>query len=275
MRNRALVSVLTIALLVTMCFGTTAAFADTAYELSFESFEAYDNIVTLETPESVTAKALGKTSIKVSWSAAEGAEGYNLYTYSSSSEKYVKTASLDSDTLSYTVKNLSAGTSKSFKVTSFVSDADGNIIESEKSSKASASTEADSVEEFLDTAESRLGKPYVSGAAGPNAFDCSGFVYWVIKNSDTVKVKISRSSAQGEYSQLKKYDIGTTNLSAAKPGDILFFGSGKGNIWHVGIYYGGGKQIHAFSTWGKVAVSPVSMSTSNKRLVAIVRLPMK
>lgn len=272
MKRRLSVSLLSCLIMISMCFGTTAAFADTSDELVFEAF---DNIVSVTSPEGVTAKALGKTAIRVSWKEAEGAEGYIVYSYSSSSESYRAAATVDADTLSYTAKDLSPGTKKIYRVTSFVKDADGNIIESEKSGKASAVTEEDSVKEFLSTARTRLGKPYVSGAAGPNAFDCSGFVYWVIKNSDTCNVRISRSSAQGEYAQLRKYDIGSSSLSSAKPGDILFFGSSRSNIWHVGIYTGNGNQIHAFSTWGKVAVSPVSMSTSNKRLVAIARLPMK
>ena len=145
-----------------------------------------------------------------------------------------------------------------------------------KSDKASATTDkSDSVETLIDKAESKLGRPYVSGAAGANSFDCSGFVHWVFKTSDVSPVKFSRSSAQGIYSNLRKYDIGSTSLANARRGDMLFFGSSKSNIWHTSIYYGNSKQIHAFSTWGRVAVNPVSMSTSNKKLVAIVRLPMR
>ena len=268
--KRIVTIILTISIMFVMCFGTTSAFA-----IDPASVEAFSEFKCLEAPASVDADALGKTSIKVSWDEVDGAEGYIVYSYNSKTDSYNEVARVDADKTSYTKKGLSSGTKKSYKVAAYVYDVDGNVVESVKSDKASATTEQDSVEEFMETAKSRLGKPYVGGAAGPNAFDCSGFVYWVVKNSDTCKVKMSRGSAQGEYSQIRKYDIGTTSLSAAKPGDILFFGSSKGNIWHVGIYYGGGKQIHAFSTWGKVAISPVSMSTSNKRLVAICRLPME
>lgn len=253
--------------MLTMCFGTTAAFAD-----DIISDEAEYEVIGIEAPINVSAKAMGSSSIRLSWDETEGADGYIVYTYKNGS--YVKTKTVDSD-VKYVLRNLDPGTKKTFKVTAYTKDVDGNIIESEMSEKASAATDRSPIEEFLATARTRLGCPYVSGGAGSRVFDCSGYVYWVVKNSDAVKVKMSRSSAQGEYAQVRKYDIGTTKLSAAKPGDIIFYGHGKSSIGHVGIYFGNGNQIHAFSTWGKVSISPVSMSTSNKRIVAIVRLPMK
>jgi cell wall-associated NlpC family hydrolase len=84
----------------------------------------------------------------------------------------------------------------------------------------------------VQAAMSRLGRPYVWGAAGPDAFDCSGLVVWSF-----AQVGISLP----HYS----YDLmsGGAAVSASdlQPGDLVFFYGGS----HVGIYIGGGQFIHA------------------------------
>lgn len=240
-----------------------------------EYSDPVDERVKLEAPDSIRAKAVSDSTIKISWDKVEDADGYKVYRYNSSKEKYTCIKTVSAGTTAYKNTGLSAETKKSYKVAAYTKEGSRTYI-GYRSDKASATTDkSQGVEALLDKAESKLGCAYVSGAAGPNSFDCSGFVHWVFKNSGVSSVKFSRSSAQGIYSSLKRYDIGSTSLANARKGDILFFGSGKSNIWHTSIYYGNSKQIHAFSTWGRVAVNPVSMSTSNKKLVAIVRLPMK
>ena len=39
------------------------------------------------------------------------------------------------------------------------------------------------VEAFIDAAMAQVGKPYVLGGKGPDSFDCSGFVYYALKQS--------------------------------------------------------------------------------------------
>ena len=234
-----------------------------------------DERVKLDAPDSLKARAVSDSTIKISWDEVDDADGYKVYRYNSSKGQYTCIKTVDADTTVYKNTGLSAETKRTYKVAAYTRDG-GRTYIGYRSDKASATTDkAEGIEALMDKAESKLGCPYVSGAAGPGSFDCSGFVHWVFKNSGVSSVKFSRSSAQGIYSSLKKYDIGSTSLSNARKGDILFFGSGKSNIWHTSIYYGNSRHIHAFSTWGRVAVNPVSMSTSNKKLVAIVRLPMK
>lgn len=230
--------------------------------------------VKLEAPQDVGAKAVSDSAIRISWDRVADADGYKIYRYNSSKEKYTCIKTVDADTTSYKNTGLFAETKKSYKVAAYTKDG-SRVYVGYKSDKASATTDkAEGVDALMDKARSKLGCAYVSGAAGPSSFDCSGYVHWVFKTSGVSSVKFSRSSAQGIYSSIKKYDIGSTSLSKARKGDILFFGSGKSNIWHTSIYYGNSKHIHAFSTWGRVAINPVSMSTTNKKLVAIVRLPM-
>jgi len=80
------------------------------------------------------------------------------------------------------------------------------------------------------------GTPYVYGATGPNAFDCSGYVGYVLRESGVTH--LNRTSS-GLVSDTKK-----VSKRAKKRGDLVFFNDG-GGVYHVGIYAGGGKIWHA------------------------------
>jgi cell wall-associated NlpC family hydrolase len=84
----------------------------------------------------------------------------------------------------------------------------------------------------MKTAASLKGRPYRYGAAGPRAFDCSGYVQYVFKKQHW---KLNRTAA-AQYRQ-------TRHLSkkSARPGDLVFF-YGSGGIYHVGIYAGNGRM---------------------------------
>lgn len=92
--------------------------------------------------------------------------------------------------------------------------------------------------------KAQLGKPYVYGAAGPNAFDCSGLTSYVYKNA--LGIDIGRTT----YDQLNAgIEVSQSEL---KVGDLVFPHSG-----HVGIYIGNGQMIHAPQTGDVVKISPV------------------
>jgi murein DD-endopeptidase MepM/ murein hydrolase activator NlpD len=100
-----------------------------------------------------------------------------------------------------------------------------------------------SFEALLATAMSVMGAPYVWGASGPNSFDCSGFVYWVLTRSGAANVY--RTSAQGYYNMSTP-----VSPSDARPGDLVFFEgtfASSRRITHVGVYVGGGQMIHTGS----------------------------
>jgi cell wall-associated NlpC family hydrolase len=74
------------------------------------------------------------------------------------------------------------------------------------------------------------GTPYQWGATGPHRFDCSGFTRFIFAKFG---ISLPHSSA-GQYSEVH-------HIANAKKriGDLIFFHSGSGHVYHVGIYAGG------------------------------------
>lgn len=84
-------------------------------------------------------------------------------------------------------------------------------------------------------AEQFLGRPYVWGATGPNAFDCSGLTSYVYRHFG---YNIGRTT----YQQI---DAGTpVSLNDLEPGDLLFFGNPEAPD-HVVMYIGNHQYIQA------------------------------
>jgi cell wall-associated NlpC family hydrolase len=86
------------------------------------------------------------------------------------------------------------------------------------------------------TAEAQIGKPYRWGAAGPDAFDCSGL---------TMYSWAAAGVGMAHYTGAQYSAFPHVPLDQLAPGDLVFFGS---DIHHVGIYEGGGVMIHAPQT---------------------------
>ena len=103
------------------------------------------------------------------------------------------------------------------------------------------------IDEMIDAAEAALGKPYVSGAEGPSKFDCSGLVYWCLKQAGSNRGRYN-AAGYAKVSTWKKL-----SWSELKRGDLMFFwSSSRGKIGHVAIYLGNGWVIDASSNRGKV-----------------------
>ncbi|MEV5309763.1 NlpC/P60 family protein [Streptomyces sp. NPDC052610] len=94
-------------------------------------------------------------------------------------------------------------------------------------------------------AYSKLGSPYVWGATGPDAFDCSGLVQAAYRSAG---VSLPRTT----YAQIGAGRRVTR--SELLPGDLVFFYSG---ISHVGIYVGNGQMVHAPNPSAPVRVTPI------------------
>lgn len=86
-------------------------------------------------------------------------------------------------------------------------------------------------------AKTKLGARYVYGSEGSHTFDCSGFTKYIYRHG--LGVNLPRT-AQQQYQYSKK-----VNAKYLKKGDLVFIGSSKNSIYHVGMYIGGGKMIDA------------------------------
>ncbi|WP_416210924.1 C40 family peptidase [Frankia sp. Cr2] len=83
-------------------------------------------------------------------------------------------------------------------------------------------------EKIVYLASKQAGKPYVWGAQGPNAFDCSGLVQYIYKQLGRSVPRVT----DAQYAASQKI-----SRDAKQPGDLIFFGQ-PGNIYHVAIYAG-------------------------------------
>lgn len=99
-------------------------------------------------------------------------------------------------------------------------------------------------QQALAAAESKLGAPYVWGAAGPGSFDCSGLAQWAYMQAG---VSIPRTT----YDQA----VGGVPVSAQdlELGDLVLFYGGE----HVGLYAGNGEVVHAPASGQSVKRAPL------------------
>lgn len=98
----------------------------------------------------------------------------------------------------------------------------------------------------VPAARTRIGKPYRWGAAGPDAFDCSGLVVWAYHQIGVSLPHSSQALAAGGQ-PVDRADL--------QPGDVVIF---YPNASHAAIYTEGGMVIHA-STYGRpVAEVPLA-----------------
>ncbi|UZW14261.1 C40 family peptidase [Clostridium pasteurianum] len=91
-----------------------------------------------------------------------------------------------------------------------------------------------------------IGVNYVYGGESPKGFDCSGFTKYVYNHFE---VKLPHHAAD-QYKYGKS--VSKSNLKA---GDLVFFGKSASGIYHVGIYIGDGKFIHAPEPGEKVKIT--------------------
>ena len=113
---------------------------------------------------------------------------------------------------------------------------------------ASGNTNTDSgnaPSSVVDIALAQVGKPYVWAAGGPGSFDCSGLTSYAYAQ---VGVSIPHQSQQ-QYNLVARKGHLVYDIGSLKPGDLVFWGNGgsASAIYHVGIYIGGGRYVHASS----------------------------
>ena len=101
--------------------------------------------------------------------------------------------------------------------------------------------DTDGAKKAIDYAKAQLGKPYIWGAAGPDAFDCSGLTMQAWKAGG-----VSMDHWTGsQYAQSRPIP-----LTEVQPGDLIFYNQ----FQHVALYIGNGKIIHAPHAGGVVEI---------------------
>jgi len=103
----------------------------------------------------------------------------------------------------------------------------------------------------VQTALSYLGRPYIFGATGPRAFDCSGFTRFVIAKATGIRMPRTALAQSRVGRRISK--------STLQKGDLVFFkNTYKAGVSHVGIALGNGRMVHA---WTKGGVKIDSLNT--------------
>jgi cell wall-associated NlpC family hydrolase len=105
----------------------------------------------------------------------------------------------------------------------------------------------------LRTAQSialnQRGDAYSYGASGPNAFDCSGLIYYSYRRAG-LSVPRTSSAQAGATRRVAKQNM--------RPGDLMFF-YGSGGVYHAGIFLrwerGHAVMVHSPSSGRSVTVS--------------------
>lgn len=103
-------------------------------------------------------------------------------------------------------------------------------------------------------AVAQVGKPYLWGGNGPDAFDCSGLTSQAWRAAG---LSINRTS-RDQYRQVRKI-----TYDSMRPGDLIFYGSvgsDPGSITHVAMYVGNGQMVEAPRKGVNLRVTPVRWS---------------
>ena len=116
-----------------------------------------------------------------------------------------------------------------------------------RSADARPAREAPTADAIASAAKNQVGKEYVLNASGPDEFNCSGLVYYVLNECG---IAVDRKDCAGyaqnaDWSKIK-------SLGDVKAGDILFFCGEDGKIRHAGIAASSKNMIDASSSHRKV-----------------------
>ena len=116
----------------------------------------------------------------------------------------------------------------------------------------------------IQFAQQQLGKPYLWGGTGPDAFDCSGLVMMAYRAAG---INIARTTQQQWSSEPK------VPPAQVAPGDLVFFAGADGTPTapgHVGLVIGKGKMIEAYASGFPVRISTFGTANSPPGLAKIV-----
>ena len=112
------------------------------------------------------------------------------------------------------------------------------------------------------TARRMVGIPYHYGGNDPRGFDCSGLVFYAYREAGVLVARTAREQLRASQ---------PLDVDQALPGDLVFFRTSK-KAWHVGIYLGDQRFIHAPSTGRAVVIQRVDDEYYLRHRIQIRRL---
>ncbi len=121
-----------------------------------------------------------------------------------------------------------------------------------REAEAAAAAKASTREAVVAYAKQFIGNPYVWGGTSlTRGTDCSGFTRGVLGHFGYGLSRTSREQA-GDGKRVP--------ISSVEPGDLIFYASG-GRIYHVAMYIGGGRVIHAIDEAHGIGISSMYCMT--------------
>lgn len=208
---------------------------------------------TLQVSSAVSNKVKASTKVATSSNTYTVKKGDSLFrigkTYGISVQSIKKSNNLSSDTIRIGQKLTLNGVSSNAKNTSTASISSSIP----KAVKGVSQSERDNLISF---AKKFIGTPYKWGGTTPNGFDCSGFMYYILKKHNQTT---ERHSVSTYWSKTKK-------VTKPVEGDLVFFqNTYKSGPSHMGVYLGNGSFIHAGSDG--IEIAKVNSSYWSKHLL--------
>ncbi len=130
-------------------------------------------------------------------------------------------------------------------------------------------------ERIAAEARKHIGKPYVHGTQGPDTFDCSGLVQYVVKQ---VTGQTISPNSHVQFNEVgKPVGNGAAGTRGLSPGDLIFYKTTgerrHGNdASHVGIVVGDGMAVHAMNENDGVQLLPMDTDYWNQRFLGARRI---
>lgn len=119
----------------------------------------------------------------------------------------------------------------------------------------------------VDEGLAYLDLPYFWGGMSSYGYDCSGFTYNMLKACGHFIPRDASDQAKGGE------EVPLEDRNRWMKGDLLFFANdeGKGNVRHVGFYFGDGLMLHSPSTGQSIEVMKLAGTKLKKELCAVRR----
>ncbi|PGM92203.1 enterotoxin EntFM [Bacillus cereus] len=115
---------------------------------------------------------------------------------------------------------------------------------------------------IVSIATSLEGSRYVDRGTTPAGFDCSGFIYYVLKQNGD---KGARQTVAGYWGS-------KTKTNNPQPGDLIYFANTyKSGPSHMGVYLGNGKFISAETEATGVKISSLSVKYWSQHLLGYTK----